>query len=188
MATEYRASTVLLIINSVMYVVTSIFSRNPIMMSERVLTVLGQANSLAVNGSYWQFITSMFVHADIVHFLGNMAFLTYYGRASDLVFSKGQLFTVYLASGLFGNFLTLFLGPFALSVGASGAIFGIIGAYLAYSGGISPNSMGFALAYSAFFFLFNIGVGVNLFAHFGGLVVGLLVGYTLSKRSNSVEL
>ena len=188
MATEYRASTVLLIINSVMYVVTSIFSRNPIMMSERVLTVLGQANSLAVNGAYWQFITSMFVHADIVHFLGNMVFLTYYGRASDLVFSKGQLFTIYLASGLFGNFLTLFLGPFALSVGASGAIFGIIGAYMAYSGGISPNSMGFALAYSAFFFLFNIGVGVNLFAHFGGLVAGLLIGYTLSKGSNSVEV
>ena len=188
MATEYRASTVLLIINSAMYAVTSIFSRNPITMSERVLTVLGQANNLAVNGAYWQFITSMFVHADIVHFLGNMVFLIYYGRASDLVFSKGQLFVIYFASGLFGNLLTLLLGPFALSVGASGAIFGVIGAYLAYSGGISPNSMGLVLAYSAFFFLFNIGVGVNLFAHFGGLVVGLLIGYALSKRSNSVEL
>lgn len=183
MATEHRASTFLVIVNFVIYAVASILSRNVVTMDERVLMVLGQANDLAVNGAYWQFITSMFVHADIVHFLGNMVFLIYYGRAADLIFSGRILLLIYMVSGLFGNLLSLLLGPFALSVGASGAIFGIMGAYLSYSGRISPDSMGLALAYSAFFFIFNIGAGVNLYSHLGGLVVGLLIGYTIAKKS-----
>ena len=186
MATEYRASTVFAAANTIMYVVTSIMSRNIVVMDQRVLTTLGQSNIMAVNGAYWQFITSMFVHADIAHFVGNMFFLLYYGRAADTIFSWKEFSAIYFASGLFGNLLTLLLGPFAVSVGASGALFGILGALLAYSGGFSANSMGLALAYSAFFFLFNISAGVNLFAHFGGLVIGLLAGYSLGKRRGSM--
>ena len=185
MATQYRASTVFVVANTLMYIITSIMSRNFIVIDERVLAFLGQSNIMAVNGAYWQFITSMFVHADIAHFVGNMFFLFYYGRAADTIFSWKEFSGIYFASGLFGNVLTLLLGPFALSVGASGALFGILGALLAYSGGFSANSMGLALAYSAFFLLFNISAGVNLFAHFGGLIVGLLAGYSIGKNRGS---
>lgn len=186
MATEHGASTLFVSVNSMMYVITSILSRNFVSMDESVLVFLGQSNRFVLNGAYWQFITSMFVHADIVHFAGNMFFLLYFGRVADATFNNKEFSLIYLASGLLGNFLSLLLGPFAVSVGASGAIFGVLGAVLVYSGGLSANSMGLALAYSAFFFFFNVGAGVNLYAHFGGLVFGFLAGYSIARRRASM--
>jgi rhomboid protease GluP len=70
----------------------------------------------------------------------------------------------------------------AVSVGASGAIFGMIGAVAVYARRAIGQSILSALMYVFFLFLINLGPNVNYFAHLGGLAVGLLIGYELATR------
>ena len=89
---------------------------------------------------------------------------------------------VYLSSGLVGNLLTLLGDPNLISIGASGAIFGLFGASVIYIRRNIGQSIIGALIYSFYIFIMNIGVNVNLLSHFGGLVVGLVIGYLLSRN------
>jgi rhomboid protease GluP len=122
----------------------------------------------------------MFVHANIVHLAGNMFFLLIFGLRAEELFSTKEYLAIYLLSGLSGNLLTLLLGPNMISVGASGAIFGLFGAVTIYIRRAVGQSIISALMYAFFLLLLNSGYGVNVVAHFGGLAVGLLLGYWLA--------
>jgi rhomboid protease GluP len=76
-----------------------------------------------------------------------------------------------------------------VSVGASGAIFGVFGACIIYVKGAIQQSIISALLYAFFLFMINVGPGVNIFAHLGGLVVGLLIGYALgaTRRRRAMQ-
>jgi len=131
----------------------------------------------------WQLFTSMFVHANLVHIFGNMFFLLIFGYRAEVLFRSREYYFIYFASGLFGNVLSLFLMPdYTISVGASGAIFGVFGASVIFIRRAIGQSIIGALIYAFFLFMMNVGPGVNIFAHLGGLVAGLLIGYWLAKR------
>jgi rhomboid protease GluP len=83
---------------------------------------------------------------------------------------------------LAGNLLTLLLGPDMVSVGASGAIFGVFGATVIYSRRAIGQSIISALLYSFFLLMISSGPEVNYAAHVGGLVIGLAIGYALALR------
>ncbi len=167
---------------------TSLTGGTPLVTSGWVLYVFGQNNTAVMNGAYWQLLTSMFVHVNIVHLLGNMFFLLIFGLRAEEVFSKTEYLLVYLASGLCGNLLTLLI-PDLVSAGASGAIFGVFGAVTIYLRKSVGQSIVSALVFAAFLFLINIGPETNLLAHFGGLIAGLVIGYVLAlehgKRTKS---
>lgn len=134
--------------------------------------------------------TSLFVHANLLHILGNMFFLLVYGMRTEDLFSDRQYLTIYFASGLVGNGLSLLMGPNVVSVGASGAIFGLFGASVIYMRRSVGQSIAGALMYAFYLFAINIGAGVNLLAHFGGLATGLVIGYWLAqgrRRAYSVN-
>jgi rhomboid protease GluP len=133
-----------------------------------------------MNGAYWQLFTSMFVHVSIVHIFGNMLFLLIFGLRTEEMFNPAEYVSIYVLSGLTGNLLTLLYGPSMLSAGASGAIFGIFGATLIYMRRAYNQSIITALLFAFFFLLINIGVEVNVLAHLGGLLFGLLLGYYLA--------
>jgi rhomboid protease GluP len=126
-------------------------------------------------------ITSMFVHADIAHIAGNMLFLFIYGLRAEKMFDLKEYMTIYFLSGLAGNALTLLtalmLSTDFISLGASGAIFGVLGAVMIYSRRSIGQSILTALVYAFFLFTINIAPNVNIWAHLGGLVVGLALGY-----------
>jgi rhomboid protease GluP len=134
-------------------------------------------------GWYWQLFTSMFVHANIVHLFGNMFFLLIFGLRAEEVFSIEEYVSIYFLSGLAGNLLTLsatlLFGYDIISVGASGAIFGIFGAFIIYVRRAIEQSIITALLYAFFLFMINLSPDVNIFAHLGGLIIGLLIGYVL---------
>jgi rhomboid protease GluP len=81
---------------------------------------------------------------------------------------------------LAGNLLTLLFGPYMVSAGASGAIFGMFGAVTIYMRRAISQSIMTALIFAFFLLLISSGQGVNVLAHLGGLVVGLLMGYLLA--------
>ncbi|MGD0496628.1 MAG: rhomboid family intramembrane serine protease [Candidatus Bathyarchaeia archaeon] len=175
----YMPTFMLIAVNVAVYGYTCFLSGD-LTMSEAVGQNYGQYNLAVFNGEVWRLFTAMFIHADIAHIVGNMLFLLIFGLRSEKLFDLKEYFLIYFLSGLAGGFLTLFLGPNMLSVGASGAIFGMIGASTIYARRAIGQSIVTALLYSFFLLIINISQNVNVFAHLGGLIAGLLIGYMLA--------
>jgi len=173
---------VLIAANVAVYILTSYYGGSAIQTNDSAFyeaTVLYAP--LVFQGEWWRMITSMFVHADIAHIAGNMLFLFIYGLRAEKMFDLKEYMTIYFLSGLAGNALTLLsalmLSTDFISLGASGAIFGLMGAVMIYSRRSIGQSILTALVYAFFLFTINIGPNVNIWAHLGGLVVGLVLGY-----------
>lgn len=176
-----ESPTIMLILaNLLVYIYTSILSGTPLKTANEVMKYLGQYNEYVMDyGYYWQLFTSMFVHADVAHLANNMIFLLIFGLRAEELFKKEQYFVIYFGSGLFGNILSLLIWPpKTISVGASGAIFGVFGACIVY---IYQSIIAVAF-YSMLLLMMSQGPEINVFAHFGGLVIGLLLGYYFAKR------
>lgn len=183
---KFTPSGALIIANVLVYAYTAVVSGNPFIINEDVLLWLGQDNAFVMNGGYWQLFTSMFVHINLLHLFGNMVFLLIFGIRAEDLFSTKEFFAIYIASGLLGNLLTLLISPFIVSAGASGAIFGIFGACVIYLRKTFGESIMGALIFSFFLLMLSMSAGVNIIAHFGGLVAGLIIGYALAKSRKIV--
>ena len=82
------------------------------------------------HGDWWRLFTAMFLHASFFHIAVNMYSLYFVGSIMEQVIGRWRFLLLYLASGLAGSAGALILSPLSLTVGASGAIFGILGALL----------------------------------------------------------
>ncbi len=185
---RFGPTYILIVTNAIVYGGTAVLSLNPVVIDGSVLSSIGQYNARVLYDRwYWQLFTSLFVHANILHILGNMLFLLIYGVRAEDLFSSRQYLAIYFASGLAGNLLSLLMGPDVVSVGASGAIFGIFGASVIYLRRSVGQSIAGALMYVFYLFVLNIGAGVNLLAHFGGLATGLLIGYRLAHARRNIN-
>ncbi|NJE02657.1 rhomboid family intramembrane serine protease [Thermococcus sp. MV11] len=179
-----KATFTLFLINVAVYIVEAILSGNPFSISIDVLARFGQWNYAVLNyGYWWQLVTAMFVHVGILHIAFNMYFLLMMGRQLEGILGPKRLVMVYFVSGLAGNLLTLFLLPAnSVSAGASGALFGIVGTLIIITGVVGGN-MQAALVNAFVLFLINsIMPSVNVYAHLGGLLVGMAIGYYYGKR------
>lgn len=179
-------TTFLVTANLLVYIYTSVVGGNFIETSRSVLYRLGQFNFYVMHGWYWQLLTSIFVHVDIIHLSLNMFFLLIFGFRAEDLFSPDEYFSIYFLSGLSGNLLTLLMPLNTVSAGASGAIFGIFGACIIYLRKTFGQSIVGALLYSFLLLMMSAGSGVNIFAHFGGLAAGLTIGYALAKNHKIV--
>lgn len=180
---RFSPTFIIIALNIAVYVYTSVLSGDFMETSYDVILRYGQVNYLVMKGVYWQLFTAMFIHADIIHISGNMLFLLIFGLRAEEMFKIHEYLLIYFLSGLAGNLLTLLFGPFAPpSVGASGAIFGMLGACTIYVRRAFGQSIVGALLYSLFWLMMSAGPEVNNLAHLGGLIVGLVVGYFLAFR------
>ncbi len=184
---KYYPTYILIGINVIIYILTSIIGGSWLVTGENVLVQWGQYNLLVFNGFYYQLFTSIFIHASIVHIVGNMLFLLIFGLRGEEMFSLPEYLGIYIVGGLVGNILSLALGPNLLSVGASGAIFSLFGACIIYSRRSVRQSILGALVYAFFLFFINTGEGVNVLAHLGGLAFGLLIGYLIASTRKPHE-
>jgi rhomboid protease GluP len=174
-----KATFALFLINVAVYVVESILSKNPFWISDRVLGILGQWNYAVMHlSAWWQPFTAMFVHVNIIHIGFNTYFLLIMGSQLERILGPKRVVMIYIISGLAGNLLTLLvLPPYTVSAGASGALFGIAGALITIAGVVGGNIQ-MALVNAFILFLINSFLpGVNVYAHLGGLITGMLIGY-----------
>jgi len=171
---------VLIAANTIMYVLL-------VVGGDPAYYFLAQTGELVLGqGYYWQIFTSLFVHFDISHILLNMIGLFYFGKLNEAQFSNRQFYVIYFVSGLLGNVMSLYLIPMDVqSGGASGAIFGLLGSYVAISR--QARNLGVALVYAAVIFISSSGPGVNIFAHLFGLLGGLLLGLLFVSTRRSIE-
>lgn len=140
----------------------------------------------------WRLLSSTFLHAGIIHIGFNMWALRDMGQIAERFYGNWQFLLLYLVSGLFGSLASLyFSASHSVSVGASGAIFGVAGAILAAvytKPGKMPRelvrhmrrALGIFVAY-ALFMGFTVSF-IDNSAHIGGLVSGFLMGVLLVER------
>jgi rhomboid protease GluP len=166
---------VLLVANSAVFLLTLIGG-------DQMVLLLAQTGELFFGGFFWQPLTAMFVHFDLPHILFNMFALVYFGTVVEGFYTRRQYAAVYFGAGLVGNLASLFLIPLdAPTGGASGAIFGVVGAYVAMERK-GPRLVVAAL-YAGLIFVDSAGPGVNVFAHLFGVLTGFGLGALFSARN-----
>ena len=140
----------------------------------------------------WRLVSAMFLHAGIIHLAFNMWALWNVGSIAERFYGNTQFALIYLLSGLFGSLASLFFAArTAVSVGASGAIFGITGALLAailLKRDKLPAPLVASMRSSLFMFVgyslflgFTSGVVDNA-AHVGGLVSGFAMAWIMAEK------
>ncbi|MFS0655315.1 rhomboid family intramembrane serine protease [Bacillus sp. 179-C3.3 HS] len=159
------------------------------------LTAFGaKQNALILNGEWWRFITPMFLHIGLTHLLFNTFALWSVGAAVERIYGSSRFLLIYFISGIFGT-IASFVFNTAIAAGASGAIFGCLGAllYLAISNRkLFFRTMGTNIIV---IILINLGIGftvpgIDNAGHLGGLVGGLITALAvrLPKRSHPVKM
>ncbi len=135
----------------------------------------GNWTSGAFDGAWWQVITSGFTHVDVMHIGLNMLTLWFLGPPLERILGRARFLAVYLLSLLAGSVGVLwFSGPSATTLGASGAIFGLLGALLVLTIRLKADTktlliwLGINVVYTV------IGPGVSWQAHLGGLLGGII--------------
>jgi rhomboid protease GluP len=140
-------------------------------------------NQNIVAGEYWRFITPIFFHANILHFFFNMYALYNVGPLIERPLGYARFLMVYFFSGVAGGILSFLFNP-SPSLGASGAIFGLIGALAVFLFrhrrllGPVGRSM---LSNVIFIIVLNLAISlspdIDLWGHVGGLTAGLVLGW-----------
>jgi membrane associated rhomboid family serine protease len=140
-------------------------------------------------GEWWRIITGGFLHANLLHLAFNMYALYIVGGAMERVVGWPRFLTIYMVSLLGGSAGALLTtDPFIPTVGASGAIFGLFGAFvfLQMSRGMNPMQGGIGPTILLNLLITFAIPGISKGGHIGGLVAGLICGYILLGR-NRVE-
>ena len=147
----------------------------------------------------WTFITSIFLHADFLHLFFNLFALFFFGIYLERIIGNGSFAALFIVAGIVGNlgYLLTASNPFIPAIGASGAIYGIIGTLAVIAPSLLVYIYGFIpvpMALAAFIWVLMdvaglfMPTGVAHAAHLGGMVVGLIYGAYLRVRSRWVRV
>jgi membrane associated rhomboid family serine protease len=177
------ATMALVAINVVVYVITVVQGGGLNAPGGSLFEKGALVGVLVSDGEWWRLVGAMFLHASVIHLAFNMFALYWLGSIVEATLGTGRYLLVYFAAGLAGSAGALvFSNPLAITVGASGAIFGLMGAllileYLSTGSFAGPALTLIILNLVITFAIPNISVG----GHLGGLVGGALATLALTK-------
>ncbi len=156
----------------------------------RVMIKLGtNLTPLTLDGQWWRLLISMFLHFGLLHIAFNMLALYVNGTVAERIFGSLRYLVIYLVAGLCGSVASLLWHSQVNSAGASGAIFGVLGAMIAFylrkEGGVPPAVLQSQLSSAGLFVFYNLVLGASIqvdnAAHLGGLAGGFVMGFLLSR-------
>lgn len=170
----------LILVNVIVFIIIRLAALKSIDLT----SILSMHRGAVYSGEYYRLITSMFTHEGLMHLVSNCYALLIYGMLLEPAAGKARFLAVYFTGGLLGNVLT-FAFMENPSIGASGAIFALLGAVLAIHL-INPTNVSRSMATNAVFAVvlttfYSIGSNINNLAHFGGLFGGYLMMCILVK-------
>lgn len=143
---------------------------------------------LTTNGQWWRLVTSTFLHGGLMHILANMYGLLFVGIFLEPLLGKTKFAILYLATGILASMASVWWYDATVSVGASGAIFGLYGFFLAcillkvFPADFSKVFLTSTLIFVGFNLLMGFAGGIDNAAHIGGLVSGLIIGLLMSGQ------
>lgn len=174
-----------------------------IFLMANIMQIFGEASEVLRNGAlswyhvikkgeYYRIFTAMFLHTDFEHLINNMLVLFFVGDKLERIMGKLKYLIIYFASGIIAGIFSIsynmLIGEQAFSIGASGAIFGIIGAIayilLANRGrlrDISSTQIKLFIAFSLYSGIVN--EGIDNAAHIGGFIAGIIFALLLYRSS-----
>lgn len=165
--------------------------------AEKLYEFGGNTASAVQDGAWWRLLTSTFLHANALHLLFNMVGLYAVGGMVERIFGRAPFLMIYLGSGLAGSVASLYFGAQqSVSVGASGAVFGIAGALLAVVFRhreslprlFNRQVLGGMTVFVGYSLLMGFSrAGVDNAAHMGGLAAGALLGLWLPARFDAAR-
>jgi len=168
-----------------------VMSANP-----RALIGFGAKDNLLIDQDheYWRLVTSTFIHIGIVHILLNDYALWIVGQEIERIYGSARFVVLFMATGLVASVASYLFNPGAVSAGASGSIFGLFGALVAFAfrhrneipKGLSRDIKRrlIPVIFLNLFIGFSIGIVDNA-AHIGGLVAGLILGFIIPYKRPS---
>lgn len=157
---------------------------------DAVTSLLMLDKAAVARGEYWRLLTVVLVHAGLVHLAFNMYALYLVGPLVERIYGRAQYLLMYVLAGIAGSVLSYVFLP-DNAVGASGAIFGLFGVvFIAYrvhnpllgrGADALARQIGFLIVFNLVLDLGLIGggVGIDIFAHIGGLIAGVWLGLIL---------
>ncbi len=186
---------ILILLCIVMYLVTLFISDD----FNEALVLLGANNrGLVLNGGVWRLIASAFLHGNLLHLVVNMYSLWIIGSQVETYIGRWKFLFIYILSALMGNLMSMvFLGDYNMSIGASGAIFGLMGSLLYFgyhyrlylSSALTTQIIPIIVLNLVLGFMVS---GIDNAAHIGGLIGGyfatMIVGIKYkSKKSETIN-
>ena len=150
------------------------------------------------SGKYYTLITSMFLHADIIHIAFNMYALYILGPQVEKYYGRFKFALIYFLSGILGNiFSCVFMDSNVFSIGASGAIFGLLGSIAYFTYYYRATLQGLLRSQVVPIILLNLVIGlvipgIDVSAHLGGLIGGVLISMAIGigdkgRRSDQIN-
>jgi rhomboid protease GluP len=195
---RYPLTYGIIVLNSAFFLLCVVLGGSFIDIDLKTLVDLGALYGpvVVLKGEWWRLLSAMFLHGGMTHILMNMVSLYIIGRGMELYFSKTAYIVIYLLSGLIGGMASLYMHPESVGIGASGAIFGVFGALAGFlfarrhqiaSGG-KEVMKDFAVILGLNLLLgFSI-ESIDMSAHIGGLIVGLIGGFVIAKNPKGLIL
>ena len=180
----YFFTPILLYLNLIVFVVMVSAGVHLLLPSgEDIINWGGNFKPLTLNGEWWRLLTSCFLHIGVFHLLMNMYALLYIGLLLEPHLGKLRFISAYLLSGIAASTASLFWNDLTISAGASGAIFGMYGLFLAMltTNFIEKSARKALLTSMVVFVGYNLLGGlkedIDNAAHIGGLISGIVIGY-----------
>lgn len=147
----------------------------------RVLVRLGaKFGPLIIAGEWWRLVTAIFLHAGLLHIGMNLWCLFDLGPTVESLFSTTKFLVLYLVTGVIGFVFSLVWSPFGISIGASGAVLGLIGVLIGatfHHGRLGQDYRSQLWRWVIFIAVIGLFSRTDNAAHLGGLISGLVLGY-----------
>jgi len=180
---QNKGTAILLLLNIVVFVVMIFLGFNIISPTPKELLEIGGNRRFEImNGEYWRLFTSIFIHGGLLHLVMNLYGLGLGAVLLEGILGKTQLILSFIVCGIISSLTSIYWHENTVSVGASGAIFGLYGLILAFtvfkiypshSRVITWMLLGL---YAGVSLLFGFLGGIDNAAHFGGLISGFILG------------
>jgi membrane associated rhomboid family serine protease len=168
----------LIVVNLAFFLVTALQSRSAMDLSNSELYLRGGLIPAEVaSGEYWRLVTAGFLHGSLIHLATNMLSLYWLGIPLERILGRSRMLIIYLL-GLLGSSVSvlLFSAPVSLTIGASGAVYGLMGALLATFRRLRLDLRPLVVVLALNIFITFTYPGLSWQGHLGGFVVGAIVG------------
>lgn len=191
-----KATAILLLLNIAVFVIMIFAGLNIVSPSPKELLEIGGNRRFEVmNGEYWRLFTSIFIHGGLMHLFMNLYGLGLGASLLEGILGRTQLVISFIVCGILASIASIYWHENTVSVGASGAIFGLYGLVLAFTvfkiypthmRGMTWMLLGL---YAGVSLLFGFSGGIDNAAHFGGLISGFILGgiLILTQREQLIK-
>lgn len=187
---QFKATAILILANMLVFLCLVAMGLNPVYPVADDLLRVGANRSVEVlSGDYWRLLTSIFIHGGLLHLIVNVFGLGLAGSLLETKLGAIKMILAYLLCGVLASLSSIYFNDITISVGASGAIFGLFGIILAftmfrvYESQMRVFTWMILLLYAGVnLVLGTLFSGVDNAAHFGGALSGFILGWLLSQK------